>query len=89
MFHKNSKVIFSQVIFKVKVEDDKSLKLRAGIALHGNGYSLRDELRSDCKMLNVLASWSPTASIFGVSRWIANISTRRHVCVFTKVRLET
>lgn len=47
---KNANVISSHVTYKVKVNDDKSLKLKARIAPHGNEDSLKNELRSDCAM---------------------------------------
>lgn len=37
-------------MYKVKVGDDNSLKLKARIAPHGNEDSLKHELRSDCSM---------------------------------------
>lgn len=47
---KDANVISSHVIYKVKVNDDKSLKLKARIAPHGNEDSIKNELRSDCAM---------------------------------------
>lgn len=47
---KNANVISSHVIYKVKVKDDKSLKLKARIAPHGNENSLKNELKSDFAM---------------------------------------
>ena len=45
-----SNVISSHVIYKIKVTDDGSLKLKARIAPHGNEDSLRYEMRTDCAM---------------------------------------
>lgn len=40
----------SHLIYKLKVLDDHSLKLKARIASHGNEDSLKNELSSDCSM---------------------------------------
>lgn len=47
---KNANVISSHVIYTLKVNEDKSLSIRARIAPHGNEDSLRHELKSDCSM---------------------------------------
>ena len=46
----NANVISSHVIYKIKVNDDESLKLKARIAPHGNEDSLKHEMRADCSM---------------------------------------
>ena len=46
----NSNVINSHVIYKVKINDDQTLKLKDRIAPHGNEDSLRSVLKSDCSM---------------------------------------
>lgn len=45
-----SNIIFSQVRYKVRLNDDSSLKLKTRIALHGNEDSEREQLRADCCM---------------------------------------
>lgn len=45
-----SNIIASHTIYKIKVNDDQSLKRKARIAPHGNEGSLRFSLRSDCSM---------------------------------------
>lgn len=47
---KNENVIGSHVIYKLKHNDVKSLKLKSRIAPLGNEDSVREELRSDCSM---------------------------------------
>ena len=44
----DANIISSHVIYKVKMNDDKALKLKARIAPHGNEDSLKHDLRSDC-----------------------------------------
>ena len=46
----NANVISSHVIYKIKLNDDNSLKLKARIAPHGNQDSMKTDLRSDCCM---------------------------------------
>lgn len=46
----DANIISSHVIYKTKVSDDESLKLKARIAPHGNEDSMRYEMRSDCAM---------------------------------------
>lgn len=46
----DANVISSHVIYKVKVNDDNSLKLKAWFAAHENENHAKDLLRSDCSM---------------------------------------
>lgn len=46
----NANVISSHVLYKLKINDEKMLKLKAGISPHGNEDSLKGELKSDCAM---------------------------------------
>ena len=46
----NANVISSHVLYKLKINDDNSFKLKARIAPHGNKDSMQSELRSDCCM---------------------------------------
>lgn len=46
----SANVISSHTIYKIKFNDDKSLKLKARIAPHGNEDSLKNDLRSECCM---------------------------------------
>ena len=46
----NSNVISSHTIYKIKVNDDDTLKMKARIAPHGNEDSIKAELKSDCNM---------------------------------------
>lgn len=48
--HANSKIISSNVIYKIKVNEGQFLKPKARIALHGNEDSCRFELKSDFAM---------------------------------------
>lgn len=47
---KNANIISSHVIYKIKISDDASLKLKARIAPHGNEDSFKFDLKSDCAM---------------------------------------
>lgn len=44
----NANIVNSNVLYKMKYNDDKSLKLKAGIAPHGNKDDLKDVLTKDC-----------------------------------------
>lgn len=46
----DSNVISSHVLYKLKLNDDNSLKLKGRIAPHGNQDSMKMDLRSDCCM---------------------------------------
>ena len=46
----NANRISSHVVYRIKVEDDQSLKLKARIAPHGNEDSEIEFLKSDCAM---------------------------------------
>lgn len=46
----NANVIGSHTIYKIKANDDQTLKLKARIAPHGNEDSDKSNLRSDCNM---------------------------------------
>lgn len=41
-------IVSSHGVSKLKTNDDRSLQLKAGIVLHGNGGSMKDEIRKDC-----------------------------------------
>ena len=63
----NANIIKSHAIYKIKTNDDSSMKLKARIAPHGNEDSMRDELTTDCATcspagLRILES---IASLFG------------------------
>lgn len=49
-----SNIISSHVIYKVKMNDDATLKLKARIAPHGNEDSDKDQMRTDCCMCSPL-----------------------------------
>lgn len=51
----DANIISSQVIFKIKMLHEKSLKHKAWIAPHGNGNFIRHELKSDCPMCSPIA----------------------------------
>lgn len=44
----NANIINSHTIYKVKINEDKPMKLKARIAPHGNEDSLKSVLKSDC-----------------------------------------
>ena len=44
----DANVIGSHTIYKVKANDDKSLKLKARIAPHGNEDSMKADMKSEC-----------------------------------------
>lgn len=44
----NANVINSHVLYKIKHNDDNSLKLKARISLHGNDDAIKNELTKDC-----------------------------------------
>lgn len=46
----NANVISSHVLYKININDDKSLKLKARIAPHGNEDCMKDDLKSACSM---------------------------------------
>ena len=46
----NANVISSHVLYKLKLNDDNTFKLKARIAPHGNQDSMQYDLRSDCCM---------------------------------------
>lgn len=46
----NDNVISSHTIYKVKIIDDQTLKMKAKIKPHGNDDIIKAELRSDCNM---------------------------------------
>lgn len=46
----HANIISSHTIYKIKINDDQTLKLKARIAPHGNEDSLKNELKSDCCM---------------------------------------
>lgn len=47
---KNANVVSSHTVYRIKMEDDDSLLLKARIAPHGNEDSDTDNLKSDCCM---------------------------------------
>lgn len=47
-------VIGSHVLYKVKKNDDESLKLKSRIAPHGNEDDLKEELTTDCAVISPL-----------------------------------
>lgn len=61
-------ILSSHVIYKLKVDDDRSLKLEASIAAHGNEESARDLLRSDCSMCPP-AGFRIVTSIATLMKW--------------------
>lgn len=44
----DTNIISSHIIYKVKLNDDSTLKLKARIASHGNEDSDKDLMRTDC-----------------------------------------
>lgn len=46
----HANVISSHTIYKVKVNKDDNLKMKARIAPHGNQDSIKSKLKSDCNM---------------------------------------
>ena len=44
----DANIIGSHTIYKIKSNDDKSLKIKARIAPHGNEDSMKSEMKSDC-----------------------------------------
>lgn len=63
----NANMTSSHTIYKIKCEDNQSLRLKARIAPHGNEDSIKDSLQSDCCMC------SPT-----VIRTMVTILSVRH-----------
>lgn len=55
----------SQVIYKMKVNDDKSIKMKARIAPRGNEDYYKSEMKSDCSMCSpvVMRIWPSAASL--------------------------
>ena len=43
-------IISSHVIYKIKINDDHSLKLKARISLHGNEDTQKELCKTDCSM---------------------------------------
>lgn len=64
----NANIISSHTIYKIKVNDDQSLKLKARIAPHSNEDSLQFSLRSDCSMCPPLG-FRIIASIASICKW--------------------
>lgn len=44
----NANVISSHTLYKIKIEEDNKLMLKARIASHGNEDSTKDVLKTDC-----------------------------------------
>lgn len=61
-------IIASHTIYKLKINDDHSLKLKARIAPHGNEDSSRSLLRSDCSMCPPLG-FRIIASLASIRKW--------------------
>lgn len=64
----DTNIISSHTVYKIKIEDDDSLRLKARIAPHGNEDKIKQSLKSDCAMC------SPTGiriflSITAIRRW--------------------
>lgn len=71
----SSNIISSHTLYKVKMNDDGSLKLKARIAPHGNEDDLKDTLSKDCSTcpptgLRILES---IASLFGWTLYKADV----------------
>lgn len=45
----NGNLIHCQVIYKVEINYDKTLKVKSRIALHGNEYDMKETLKSTVK----------------------------------------
>lgn len=50
----NANVISSHVVFKVKTQDDESLRMKARIVVHGNRDADKDSVRSDCASADMM-----------------------------------
>lgn len=46
----NSNIMSSHVIYEIKINDDNYFKLKARISSHGNEYSNKTDLKSECNM---------------------------------------
>lgn len=64
----HANLISSHVIYKLKVNDDSSLKLKARIAPHRNEDSAKDLLRSKCSMCPP-AGFRIVTSIASLTKW--------------------
>lgn len=51
---KTANIISSHVIFKIKTNDDESLKLKGRIVVHGNRDAEKDMVRSDCAAADMM-----------------------------------
>lgn len=47
---KHSNIIYSHTIYKIKTNDDKTLKLKSRIAPQGNQDRIKMDMRSDCNL---------------------------------------
>lgn len=56
------------MLYKIKIEENDALKLKARIALHGNEDSIKHDLRSDCSMYASLDALT-LISIATVCKW--------------------
>lgn len=51
---KNSNVLSPNVVFKLKTNDDKSLRINARLVLHGKRDQIKDDIRKDSASADML-----------------------------------
>lgn len=64
----DANIISSHTVYKLKVQDDESLCLKARIAPHGNEDSLKSDLKSECSMCSPLGI-RVVLTLTAIRRW--------------------